>query len=91
MQAAFVAEDVTSIIKDSIDAVLQNQQYNHFKVATTAGKCYVVLPSSLEAKFCAYAGWSVDLHVSGDLHQAISRPEQAFQVCGDNRYYAKEW
>jgi len=32
VQAAFVAEDVTSIIKESIDAVLQNQQYNHFKV-----------------------------------------------------------
>lgn len=27
---------MTSIIKDSIDAVLQNQQYNHFKVATTS-------------------------------------------------------
>lgn len=35
MQAAFVAEDVTSIIKESIDAVLQNQQYNHFKVQQT--------------------------------------------------------
>ena len=32
VQVAFVAEDVTSIIKESIDAVLQNQQYNHFKV-----------------------------------------------------------
>ena len=32
VQAAFVAEDVTSIIKESIDAVLQNQPYSHLKV-----------------------------------------------------------
>ncbi|DBA73702.1 hypothetical protein WJX82_003892 [Trebouxia sp. C0006] len=38
-QAAFVAEDVTSIIKESIDAVLQNQQYNHFKVGQWTSTC----------------------------------------------------
>ena len=31
-QAAFVADDVSNIIKESIDAVLQNQQYNENKV-----------------------------------------------------------
>lgn len=43
LQAAFVAEDVTSIIKESIDTVLQNQQYNHFKVATAYETlCFVI-------------------------------------------------
>lgn len=32
LQAAFVGEDVSNIIKDSIDLVLQNQQYSHDKV-----------------------------------------------------------
>ena len=31
-QAAFVADDVSNIIKESIDAVLQNQQYSEAKV-----------------------------------------------------------
>ena len=30
-QAAFVADDVSNIIKESIDAVLQNQQYSELK------------------------------------------------------------
>ena len=32
IQAAFVAEDVSSIIKESIDGVLQSQQFNAQKV-----------------------------------------------------------
>lgn len=32
IQAAFVADDVSNIIKESVDAVLQNQQYNENKV-----------------------------------------------------------
>lgn len=32
LQAAFVADDVSNIIKESIDAVLQNQQYSEAKV-----------------------------------------------------------
>ncbi len=32
MQSAFVADDVSNIIKESVDAVLQNQQYNEPKV-----------------------------------------------------------
>ena len=32
VQAAFVADDVSNIIKESIDAVVQNQQYHHAKV-----------------------------------------------------------
>eukprot|EP00163_Fabomonas_tropica_P028211 TRINITY_DN569_c0_g2_i4.p1 TRINITY_DN569_c0_g2~~TRINITY_DN569_c0_g2_i4.p1 ORF type:complete len:114 (+),score=11.32 TRINITY_DN569_c0_g2_i4:223-564(+) len=31
-ESAFVAEDVQSIIKDSVDATLQNQTYHHSKV-----------------------------------------------------------
>lgn len=31
-ESAFVADDVSNIIKESIDAVLQNQQYNETKV-----------------------------------------------------------
>lgn len=31
-QAAFVGDDVSNIIKESIDMVLQNQQYNQAKV-----------------------------------------------------------
>ena len=31
-EAAFVADDVSNIIKESIDAVLQNQQYIEAKV-----------------------------------------------------------
>ncbi len=34
-QSAFVADDVSNIIKESVDAVLQNQQYNEAKV----GRC----------------------------------------------------
>jgi hypothetical protein len=37
-QAAFVADDVSNIIKESVDAVLQNQQYNEVKVR---GRCHV--------------------------------------------------
>ena len=32
MQSAFVADDVSNIIKESVDAILQNQQYNEAKV-----------------------------------------------------------
>jgi hypothetical protein len=32
LQAAFVADDVSNIIKEAIDAVLQNQQYSEAKV-----------------------------------------------------------
>jgi hypothetical protein len=38
LQSTFVADDVSNIIKESIDAVLQNQQYNEAKVgAVTSG------------------------------------------------------
>lgn len=42
-------------------------------------------------KLDAYAGRSVDIHVSRDLHQAVSGPEQAIQVRSDDCHYAKEW
>lgn len=38
VQAAFVADDVSNIIKESIDAVLQNQQYSETKVRTCSCK-----------------------------------------------------
>ncbi|KAK9809879.1 hypothetical protein WJX72_000896 [[Myrmecia] bisecta] len=38
-EAAFVADEVSSIIKDSIDAVLQNQQYNQNKVGQWTSTC----------------------------------------------------
>lgn len=67
LQAAFVAEDVTSIIKESIDVVLQNQQYNHCKVLVKKQSCGQT--GCLRTILCA--GWSVDLKLSGDLHQAF--------------------
>ena len=39
MQAAFVADDVSNIIKESIDAVLQNQQYSESKVGAWSPAC----------------------------------------------------
>ena len=33
LQVGFIPEDISSIIKESIDAVLQNQQYNEQKVS----------------------------------------------------------
>ncbi|KAG2484730.1 hypothetical protein HYH03_016477 [Edaphochlamys debaryana] len=38
-EAAFVADDVSNIIKESIDAVLQNQQYNEAKVSQWTSSC----------------------------------------------------
>mmetsp|Transcript_28814 Transcript_28814/g.63480 ORF Transcript_28814/g.63480 Transcript_28814/m.63480 type:complete len:114 (-) Transcript_28814:924-1265(-) len=38
-EAAFVADDVSNIIKESIDAVLQNQQYNENKVSQWTSVC----------------------------------------------------
>ena len=71
VQAAFVAEDVTSIIKESIDAVLQNQQYNHFKVG-----CQPVLEPVLSQQIVAEdaraAGRSVDVHLPRNLYQTFS-------------------
>ena len=51
MQSAFVADDVSNIIKESIDAVLQNQQYNEGKVG-----CSGATPSRQEACACTRAG-----------------------------------
>lgn len=38
-EAAFVADDVSNIIKESIDAVLQNQQYSETKVSQWTSSC----------------------------------------------------
>mmetsp|Transcript_10666 Transcript_10666/g.26337 ORF Transcript_10666/g.26337 Transcript_10666/m.26337 type:complete len:114 (-) Transcript_10666:1724-2065(-) len=38
-ESAFVADDVSNIIKESIDAVLQNQQYNETKVSQWTSTC----------------------------------------------------
>jgi len=38
-QAAFVADDVSNIIKESIDAVLQNTQYSEAKVSQWTSSC----------------------------------------------------
>lgn len=38
-ESAFVADDVSNIIKESIDAVLQNQQYNETKVSQWTSSC----------------------------------------------------
>lgn len=38
-EAAFVADDVSNIIKESIDAVLQNQAYNETKVSQWTTSC----------------------------------------------------
>jgi dynein light chain Tctex-type 1 len=39
MQASFVADDVSTIIKDSLDTVLQSQQYNADKVPQWTSVC----------------------------------------------------
>mmetsp|Transcript_9181 Transcript_9181/g.16112 ORF Transcript_9181/g.16112 Transcript_9181/m.16112 type:complete len:114 (+) Transcript_9181:132-473(+) len=38
-ESAFVADDVSNIIKESVDAVLQNQQYNEAKVSQWTSSC----------------------------------------------------
>lgn len=38
-ESAFVADDVSNIIKESVDAVLQNQQYNEPKVSQWTSSC----------------------------------------------------
>mmetsp|Transcript_8219 Transcript_8219/g.19694 ORF Transcript_8219/g.19694 Transcript_8219/m.19694 type:complete len:114 (-) Transcript_8219:2047-2388(-) len=38
-EAAFVADDVSNIIKESIDSVLQNQQYSMHKVGQWTSSC----------------------------------------------------
>mmetsp|Transcript_11073 Transcript_11073/g.32935 ORF Transcript_11073/g.32935 Transcript_11073/m.32935 type:complete len:116 (-) Transcript_11073:19-366(-) len=38
-EAAFVADDVSNIIKESIDAVLQNTQYSEAKVSQWTSSC----------------------------------------------------
>lgn len=70
-----MAEDVTSIIKESIDAVLQNQQYNHFKVRHCQD-CWTGCVSSRSLLTdSTSAGWSVDIHLPRNLHQTVGRAE----------------
>lgn len=38
-EAAFVADDISNIIKESIDSVLQNQAYNESKVSQWTSSC----------------------------------------------------
>ncbi|GFH12043.1 hypothetical protein V8C86DRAFT_2615315 [Haematococcus lacustris] len=38
-ESAFVADDVSNIIKESVDAVLQNQQYSEAKVSQWTNIC----------------------------------------------------
>ena len=71
VQAAFVAEDVTSIIKESIDAVLQTQQYNHFKVRSKP-VLELVLSQKIVAENATAAGRSVDVHLPRNLYQTFS-------------------
>jgi len=55
LQAAFVAEDVNNIIKESIDSVLLNQGYEHQKVRLSLGTSLEPQPrqGSVWALFCA--------------------------------------
>ena len=63
LQAAFVAEDVTSITKESIDAVLQSQQFDHRKVSDDLATALFQQSTSLQ-DLDVSAGWSVDIHLS---------------------------
>jgi hypothetical protein len=89
-----VGEDVLVAIKESIDAVLNQQSYNEQKVRVALGQLRVEPPwrvARLTRSLCPpCAGEPVDIQDHRGVHEAPDHAEQALQVRGHLHDRAEE-